>query len=68
MPVSYSLVEASYSDLTPLHELSYELPPETLLREGKGYLSSEDQTSLQEACGIVLAKFRRKNTCAPHGV
>ena len=61
VPVSYSLVEASYHDLTPLHELSYALPPETLLYGDKGYLSSEDQASLQEACKIVLVTPKRKN-------
>lgn len=61
VPVSYSLVEASYHDLTPLHELSYALPQGAVLYGDKGYLSADDSASLQAACGVVLVTPKRKN-------
>lgn len=61
VPVSYSLVEASYHDLTPLHELSYGLPQGATLYGDKAYLSTKDEASLQEACGVVLVTPKRKN-------
>ncbi len=61
VPVSYSLVEASYHDLTPLHELSYALPQGSVLYGDKAYLSAPDEASLQEACKVVLVTPKRKN-------
>ena len=59
--MSYSLVEASYHDLTPLHELSYVLPKGATLYGDKGYLSAQDSASLKEACQVVLVTPKRKN-------
>ena len=61
VPVSYSLVKASYHDLTPLHELSYALPQGATLYGDKAYLSAPDEMSLQEVCGVVLVTPKRKN-------
>lgn len=61
MPVSYSLVEASYHDLTPLHELSFVLPQEAVLYGDKAYLSAKDAASLVEDTGVVLVTPKRKN-------
>lgn len=61
VPVSYSVIEASYHDLTPLHELSYDLPSGAVLYGDKGYLSGDDQASLQASCGVVLVTPKRKN-------
>lgn len=61
MPVSYSIVEASYHDLTPLHELSSVLPQGAVLYGDKGYISRDDRASLQEDTGVLLVTPKRKN-------
>ena len=61
VPVSYSLLEASYHDLTPLHELSFVLPREAILYGDKGYISAHDTASLAADTGVVLVTPKRKN-------
>lgn len=62
MPVSYSLLEASRHDLTPLHELSFVLPQDAILYGDKGYLSAADAASLEQDTGVVLITPKRKNS------
>lgn len=61
LPVRYSLLPAAYHDLTPLHELLWELPPGVWVLGDKAYNSKADETSLAAATGVRLVPIRRAN-------
>lgn len=56
LPVAFDLLPASPSDLTPIHELAFALPPGAVLFGDKGYLSQANADSLFEATGVRLVK------------
>ncbi len=60
IPVSFALLEASYHDLTPVHELCYVLPEGSCLYGDKGYNSDDDEKSLLEETGVKLVPARRR--------
>lgn len=61
VPVSYALWEASFFDLTPLHELAFVLPRGARLLGDKGYISAADAATLLAETGVRLITGRRKN-------
>lgn len=61
IPVSFTLLEASHHDLTPLHELCYVLPEGSCVYGDKGYNSGDDERSLLKETKVKLVPARRKN-------
>jgi hypothetical protein len=60
-PVNFSLLPASLHDLTPLHELTYQLPSGTLVVADKGYNCAIDEASILAHTGVRLVVQRRDN-------
>lgn len=65
MPVAFSLVPAACHDLTPIHELSYELPTDARLLGDKGYNSAADEQFLATD-GLHLIPRRKVNMKQQH--
>jgi len=61
IPVAFSLLPASYHDLTPIHELTWLLPPWCELLGDKGYNSEEDEASIWEATRVRFVPIRKAN-------
>jgi hypothetical protein len=61
IPVSCTLLPASYHDLTALHELAYCLPAGASIFGDKGFISADDAKSLLEDTGVRLVTPKRKN-------
>lgn len=61
LPVSFSVLPASYHDLTPVHELTYGLPCGALVVADKGYNSGKDESSLLAHTGVRLVVKRKDN-------
>lgn len=61
IPVSFDMLPAAEHDLTPVHELTADLPTGTAVFGDKGYLSEPDSTSIFLATGVRLVAIRRKN-------
>jgi hypothetical protein len=61
VPVSYSLVPAGLHDLTPLHELAYDLPKGAKLLADKAYNSRKDEASMVAETGVEVVPIRRAN-------
>ena len=61
VPVSFDMLPAAYHDLTPIHELTVELPSGATVFGDKGYISKADAQSILEATGVRLVSVRRKN-------
>jgi hypothetical protein len=47
IPVSFQLLPASFHDLTPIHELTWGLPPRAVLYADKGYISAAVKRALR---------------------
>ncbi len=61
VPVSFELLPAAYHDLTPIHELTLNLPAGAPVFGDKGYISDPDAASILAAVGVRLVSVRRKN-------
>jgi len=61
LPVRYSLLPAACHDLTPIHELLWELPAGVWVLGDKAYNSAADEASLRRDTGVVLVPIRRAN-------
>jgi hypothetical protein len=60
-PVSYLLLAGRYQDLTPIHELTFVLPPGVTVYGDKGYISAPDATTILKETGVRLIAARRTN-------
>ncbi len=61
IPVRYSLLPAACEDLTPIHELLWELPAGVWVLGDKGYISAADAASILEETGVRLVAMHRAN-------
>ena len=61
IPVSFDLLPAAEQDLTPIHELTVDLPDGATIFGDKGYISELDGNSILAATGVRLVAMRRKN-------
>jgi len=61
LPVSFSLRPAALHDLTPLHELLWELPAGAKVLGDKGYNSAPDEASILADTGVRLIPIRKDN-------
>ena len=61
VPAAFNMLPAAYHDLTPIHELTVELPSGAVVFGDKGYISKADAQSILEATGVRLVSIRRKN-------
>jgi hypothetical protein len=61
VPVSFDLLPAAEQDLTPIHELTFKLPPSATVFGDKGYISDPDAASILLACGVRFVAIRRRN-------
>src|SRR5215211_7614517 len=61
VPVAFSLLPAALHDLTPVHELTVDLPPEAAVYTDKAYNSAPDEASILAATGVRLVPQRRAN-------
>ncbi len=64
IPVSFDVLPASEQDLTPIHELTVDLPEGATIFADKGYISEQDSTSIFAETGVRLVAIRRKNMAA----
>jgi hypothetical protein len=65
VPVAFDLLPAGFHDLTPLHELAFELPATARLFGDKAYNSGPDERSIAADTGVRVIPVRRKNM-VPH--
>jgi DDE family transposase len=65
LPVAFDLLPAAYHDLTPIHELTFNLPSGACVYLDKAYNSKPDEVSILAACGVRLIPIRRDNM-QPH--
>jgi len=61
IPVSFDLLPAAEHDLTPIHELTVNLPAGAAVFGDKGYISADDAHTILEETGVRLVSIRRKN-------
>lgn len=61
IPVAFDLLPASLHDLTPIHELTANLPEGATVFGDKGYISTDVARTIFEDCGVRLVAARRKN-------
>ena len=61
LPVAFDIVPAARHDLTPIHELTGELPAAARLLGDKAYNSRSDEKSILEAVGVYLVPIRKQN-------
>ena len=61
LPVAFDLLPAAHHDLTPIHELTVELPSGARVYADKGYIDLKGATSILEATGVRLIALPRKN-------
>ena len=61
IPVSFDLLPAAQHDLTPIHELTVNLPAGASVFGDKGYISAADACTILEDTGVRLVSIRRKN-------
>ena len=61
VPVACVLLPASYHDLTPIHELLYELPPGAYVYADKAYNSADDEATILADTGVHLVPLRKDN-------
>ncbi len=65
VPVTATLLPASYHDLTPIHELLSGLPPDAWVYADKAYNSASDEAALLDDTGVRLVPLR-KTTMTPN--
>ena len=61
VPVSFSLLPASYHDSTPIHELTCELPSGANVYGDKAYNSAHDESTIEADTLVKLVPIRRAN-------
>lgn len=61
VPVSFDLLPAAENDLTPLHELTANLPPGASVFGDKGYISAADARSILDEVGVRIVAIPRQN-------
>jgi hypothetical protein len=61
IPVSFDLLPAAEQDLTPIHELTVDLPEGASVFGDKGYVSDPDAASILAATGVRFVAVRRRN-------
>jgi hypothetical protein len=55
------MLPAAEHDLTPIHELTLNLPAGASVFGDKGYISADDARTIFEATGVRLVAIRRQN-------
>jgi len=65
LPVAFTLLPGGLHDLTPIHDLTVELPEGAWVYGDKGYNSAPDEATIRTTGGGVLVPLR-KDTMAPH--
>jgi hypothetical protein len=65
LPVAFTLLPGGWHDLTPIHELTVELPDGAWVYGDKGYNSAPDEAVIQATGGGVLVP-RHKDNMAPN--
>lgn len=65
LPANFVILPAALHDLTPIYELSYELPTGSALYGDKGY-NDGDAEGILEIDGVRLIPVRRKNMKKQH--
>jgi len=66
LPVNFTMLPGALHDLTPIYEISYELPDQASLFGDKAYNDATAEEILAEA-GLKLIPIRRKNMKNQHG-
>jgi len=61
LPAAFELLPAAYHDLTPIHELTVELPSGARVFADKGYIDRKSATSIFKDTGVRLIAKPRKN-------
>lgn len=61
VPVAFALLPAALHDLTPVHELTYGLPPDAGAYADKAYNSAPDEATILAETGVRLVPQRRAN-------
>lgn len=61
IPVAFDLLPASEHDLTPIHELTANLPAGASVFGDKGYISAEDARTILEDVAVRIVAIPRKN-------
>lgn len=61
LPVAFDLLPAARHDLTPIHELTVELPSGARVYADKGYIDLKGTASILRETGVQLIALRRKN-------
>ncbi len=61
LPVAFNILPASFHDLTPIHELTWLLPPWCQLLGDKGYNSEPDEASIWEETRVRFVPIRKAN-------
>jgi hypothetical protein len=61
IPVAYDLVPARLHDLTPIHELTANLPAGAWVYGDKAYNSAPDAATMAAEAGVRLVPIRREN-------
>jgi hypothetical protein len=61
VPVAFTLLPAALHDLTPVHELTFGLPPGASAYADKAYNSQDDEASILAETGVRLVPIRKAN-------
>lgn len=61
VPTSFEVLPAAEQDLTPIHELTAELPEGSAVFADKGYISDPDALAIFTATGVRFVAARRRN-------
>lgn len=61
IPVAFAILPAALHDLTPVHELTAELPAGASVYTDKAYNSAKDEASILADTGVRLVPLRRAN-------
>ena len=61
VPVAFDLLPAAFHDLTPIHELTVNLPNGARVFGDKAYISVSDAQTILDETGVRLVAIRRKN-------
>ena len=61
IPVAIQIIPGAFHDLTPIFEITYSLPENSILLGDKAYNSEPIEKALKES-GVTLMPFRKKNS------
>lgn len=61
IPVQFALLPASFHDLTPVHELTWDLPAGAKVLCDKAYNSTDDEASILRDTGVRLVPIHKDN-------